>query len=135
MGDFVSLGDLGLLIIRLVVGITFIGHGVQKLFGWAGGPGPTGMGQWLETLGIKTGSKIWGIVAGIFELVGGILFTIGFWTPLGAALIIVIMIDAILLVHAKNGYWTQNGGYEYNVVLIAVVIGVSLIGPGDYVLF
>jgi putative oxidoreductase len=129
------MADLGLLIIRLVVGLTFIGHGAQKLFGWFGGPGLANTGEWLESIGIKPGGKIWAICAGTFELVGGFFFAAGFLTWIGAGLIAIIMIDAIFTVHGRNGYWAQEGGFEYNFVLIAVVIGVALIGPGQYVLF
>jgi putative oxidoreductase len=127
--------DIGLLIIRIVIGLTFVGHGTQKLFGWFGGAGLEGTGQWIESLGIKPGGKIWAIYAGVFELAGGILFGAGFLTWLGAALITIIMIDAIVTVHIKNGYWIDKGGYEYNLMIIAVTIGVALIGPGQYSLF
>lgn len=127
--------NIGLLIIRLVIGLTFFGHGAQKLFGWFGGPGITGMGNWLETLGLEKGAKVWATLAGLFELIGGLLFAAGFLTMIGSIMIVVVMIDAIYAVHGKNGYWITNGGFEYNLVLIAVVIGVALIGPGQYVLF
>jgi putative oxidoreductase len=126
--------DLGLLIIRLVIGLTFVGHGAQKLFGWFGGTGITGTGSWLESIGIKEGAKVWAILAGLFEFIGGLLFAAGFLTWLGAIMIVIIMIDAIFAVHGKNGYWMTNGGFEYNLVLIAAAIGVALIGPGEYVL-
>ncbi|MEY2195020.1 DoxX family protein [Neobacillus sp. BF23-41] len=129
------MADLGLFIIRLAVGLTFVGHGAQKLFGWFGGPGPVKFGQWLESIGIKTGGITWAILAGLFELIGGLLFSAGLLTWLGAILIIIVMIDAIFTVHLKNGFWLTEGGYEYNFILIAVVLGVALIGPGDYVLF
>jgi putative oxidoreductase len=129
------MADIGLLIIRLVIGLTFVGHGLQKLFGWFGGAGITATGKWIESLGIKPGGKYWAIYAGVFELVGGILFAAGFLTWLGASLIVIIMIDAIVTVHLKNGYWADKGGYEYNFVLIAVTVGVALIGPGQYSLF
>lgn len=128
------MASLGLLIIRLVIGLTFVGHGAQKLFGWFGGPGPANFGEWLGTIGIKTGGKTWAILAGLFEFVGGLLFASGVLTWFGAILIVIIMLDAIFTVHGKNGYWLTNGGFEYNLVLIAAVIGVALIGPGDFVL-
>jgi putative oxidoreductase len=131
----IVLVNIGMLIIRLVIGLTFVGHGAQKLFGWFGGPGIAGMGNWLETLGIKQGAKIWATLAGLFELIGGLLFAAGFLTWIGAIMIAIVMIDAIFTVHGKNGYWMTNGGFEYNLVLIAAVIGVALIGPGEYVLF
>jgi putative oxidoreductase len=127
------MGDIGLLIIRLVVGLTFVGHGAQKLFGWFGGPGPVKFGEWLGTLGITTGGKAWAILAGLFEFIGGILFSAGVLTWLGAVLIVIVMIDAIFTVHRKNGFWIVNGGYEYNLILIAIVIGVAFIGPGSFV--
>lgn len=126
--------DIGLLIIRLVVGLTFFGHGAQKLFGWFGGSGLNKTGEWLESIGVTTGAKIWATLAGLFELIGGLLFAAGILPWLGAIMIAIVMIDAIFTVHGKNGYWMTNGGFEYNMVLIAVVIGVALIGPGKYVL-
>ncbi|MCI2253596.1 DoxX family protein [Domibacillus sp. PGB-M46] len=126
--------DLGLLIIRLVIGLTFVGHGAQKLFGWFGGTGITGTGSFIQSIGIKEGAKVWAVLAGLFEFVGGLLFAAGFLTWIGAIMIIIVMIDAIFAVHGKNGYWMTNGGFEYNLVLIAAAIGIALIGPGDYVL-
>lgn len=124
----------GLLIIRLVVGLTFVGHGAQKLFGWFGGTGIEGTGNWLKTIGLAKGAKVWAILAGLFEFIGGLLFASGVLTWLGAAMIVIVMIDAIFAVHGKNGYWMTEGGFEYNFVLIAVAIGVALTGPGDYIL-
>jgi putative oxidoreductase len=126
--------DLGLLIIRLAVGLTLVGHGAQKLFGWFGGPGVVKFGEFLDTIGIKTGGRAWAILAGLFELIGGLLFSAGILTWFGAILIIIVMIDAIFTVHGKNGFWLTQGGYEYNFILIAVVLGVALTGPGAYVL-
>ncbi|WP_046176771.1 DoxX family protein [Domibacillus indicus] len=126
--------NIGLLLIRLVVGLTFVGHGAQKLFGWFGGTGISGTGSFLEAVGIKEGAKVWAILAGLFELIGGLLFAAGVLSWLGAIMIVIVMIDAIFTVHGKNGYWANNGGFEYNFVLIAVAVGVALIGPGDLVL-
>lgn len=126
--------NLGLLIIRLVVGLTFAGHGTQKLFGWFGGHGLKGTAGWLESIGAKPG-MLMAILAGAGELVGGLLLAAGVLTPIGAALIVITMLVSIFTVHGKNGYWATEGGFEYNLVLIAVAIGVALIGPGSYVLF
>ncbi|MDA5109311.1 DoxX family protein [Brevibacillus thermoruber] len=126
--------DLGLLIIRLVVGLTFVGHGAQKLFGWFGGYGLKGTGGWLESIGLKPGVTM-ALLAGLGELVGGLLFAAGVGTWVGALLIALTMLVAIVKVHGANGYWATQNGYEYNLVLIAVAIGVALIGPGAYVLF
>lgn len=124
--------NVGLLIIRLVVGLTFMGHGTQKLFGWFGGAGPQNTGKWLESLGIQSRGTFFAVAAGLFELVGGLLFAAGFMTLIGSTLIVIVMIDAIIAVHGPNGYWMDRGGFEYNLVLIAVVIGIALVGPGQF---
>ncbi|GED30575.1 MULTISPECIES: DoxX family protein [Brevibacillus] len=126
--------DLGLLIIRLVIGLTFAAHGTQKLFGWFGGYGLKGTGGWLDSIGVKPG-VLMALLAGLGELVGGLLFAAGVGTWIGAILIAFTMLIAIVKVHGQNGYWATSNGYEYNLALIAVAIGVALIGPGAYVLF
>ncbi|MGN7471025.1 DoxX family protein [Brevibacillus sp. SAFN-007a] len=126
--------DLGLLIIRLVVGLSFAAHGAQKLFGWFGGYGLKGTGGWLESIGVKPGVAM-ALLAGLAELIGGLLFAAGVGTWVGAVLIVLTMLVAIGKVHGQNGYWVTQNGYEYNLTLIAVAIGVALIGPGAYVLF
>ena len=78
---------LGLLIIRLVIGLSFAAHGSQKLFGWFGGYGPKGTGGFFESIGIKPG-VLMAVLAGLAEIAGGLLFAAGLWTPLGAALIV-----------------------------------------------
>src|SRR3954447_11920282 len=123
--------NLGLLIIRLVVGILFIGHGAQKLFGWFGGFGLKGTGGWFESIGMKPGITM-ALFAGLSELAGGILFSLGLLTPLAAILIAGTMVMAIIKVHGSNGLWATSNGYEYNLTLLAVTIGVALIGPGQY---
>jgi putative oxidoreductase len=122
---------IGLLLIRLVAGLTFVGHGAQKLFGWFGGYGLKGTAGWLESIGLKPGTSM-ALLAGLGELVGGLLFALGWFTPFAAFLIAMTMIVAIVKVHAPNGYWITQNGFEYNFILIAVVIGIALIGAGDY---
>ncbi|MCJ8010738.1 DoxX family protein [Paenibacillus sp. KQZ6P-2] len=124
----------GLLIIRLIVGLTFAGHGAQKLFGWFGGPGIKGTAGWLGSMNVKPALPA-AIVTGLFELLGGLLFAAGILTPVAALMITVTMIGAIVTVHGKNGFWATANGFEYNLILIAVVIGVGLTGPGAYHLF
>ncbi|WP_232696268.1 DoxX family protein [Brevibacillus daliensis] len=125
--------DLGLLIIRIVIGGLFVAHGAQKLFGWFGGYGLKGTAGWLESIGLRPGVFM-AFMAGASELVGGLLFATGVFTWLGALMITGAMVVAIATVHGKNGLWATQNGYEYNLVLIAVVIGVALGGPGAYVL-
>lgn len=126
--------NLGLLIIRLVVGLLFVGHGAQKLFGWFGGYGLKGTGGWLESIGVKPG-VLMALLAGLAEVAGGLLLAAGLWMPVAAALIVAVMLVAILTVHGKNGLWVTGNGIEYPLVLIAVAVGLALIGPGAYVLF
>ncbi|WP_423798506.1 DoxX family protein [Neobacillus sp. SAB-20_R2A] len=125
--------NIGLLIIRLVIGLLFVGHGAQKLFGWFGGYGPKGTGGWFESIGIKPGVTM-AILAGLTELIGGLFFALGFLTPLAGILIAGTMAMAIIKVHAPNGLWATANGYEFNLTLLAVAIGVALIGPGQYAL-
>ncbi|MET3847965.1 DoxX family protein [Paenibacillus sp. OAE614] len=124
----------GLLIIRLVIGLTFAGHGAQKLFGWFGGGGLKGTAGWLASMNLKPAFLL-ALVTGIFEFAGGLLFAAGIWTPLAAIMIAVTMIGAIVTVHGKNGFWATSNGFEYNLILIAAVVGVALTGPGAYSLF
>ncbi|WP_058302609.1 DoxX family protein [Gorillibacterium timonense] len=123
--------DLGLLLIRLVIGVSFIGHGTQKLFGWFGGYGPKGTGGWMESIGIKPG-VLMAVLAGLAELAGGLLFAVGLLTPVAAALIVLTMLGAMVKVHLPNGYWVDKGGIEYPFVLVVVAIAIALIGPGAY---
>lgn len=123
--------SIGLLVVRVVVGLLFVGHGAQKLFGWFGGYGPKGTGGWMESVGIKPGVTM-AVFAGLAELIGGLLFTVGFLTPLAAILIVVVMFGAIVKVHGANGIWATSNGYEYPLVLIAIAVGVALIGAGDF---
>ena len=58
----------------------------------------------------------------------------GLLTPLAGIMIAGTMVMAIAKVHAPNGLWSTENGYEYNLTVIAVVIGVALIGPGQYAL-
>jgi putative oxidoreductase len=125
--------SIGLLLIRLVIGILFIGHGAQKLFGWFGGYGLKGTGGWFESIGMKPGVTV-ALMAGLTELVGGVLFALGLVTPLGGILIAATMVIAIAKVHGANGLWSTSNGYEYNLVLLAVTIGIALVGPGQYAL-
>lgn len=123
---------VGLLIIRLVFGLTFAAHGTQKLFGWFGGHGIAGTAGFMESLGLKPG-KFHAALAGVSEVVGGLLLALGLWTPVAALLIVPTMMVAIAKVHGPKGLLSP-GGYEYNLAIIAVAIGVALSGPGSYTL-
>jgi putative oxidoreductase len=121
---------LGLLLVRVVIGVLFIGHGAQKLFGWFGGYGPKGTGGWMDSIGIKPGVFM-AVLAGLMELFGGVLFSVGLLTPLAGILIALVMVGTFK-VHGKNGVWASANGYEYTLVLLVVAVAIALIGAGDY---
>jgi putative oxidoreductase len=121
---------IGRLVVRAVIGGLFIGHGTQKLFGWFGGPGPDGASQMMGNLRLHP-PRQHALAAGATETAGGALLLAGLATPLAAAGLTGVMLSAIRTVHAKNGPWATNGGYEYNLVLIAALLGLVDGGPGD----
>ena len=123
----------GLLVIRIIVGLTMFGHGTQKLFGWFGGYGLKGTGGWLESIGVKPGVFM-AFLAGLSEAAGGILLGVGILMPVAAARIVIPMLVAIFTVTGKNGYWITANGFEYNFILIAVAVSLALTGPGQLVL-
>ncbi|HEY0515578.1 MAG TPA: DoxX family protein [Solirubrobacteraceae bacterium] len=117
-------------VLRWIVGGLFMGHGLQKLAGWFGGHGLQGTGEFFESaLEMKPG-KAHATAAGVAETGGGALVAAGFATPLGASLITGAMVTAIRKVHASKGIWNSEGGFEYNLVLIAALFALSAEGPG-----
>ena len=120
---------IGRLLLRIVVGGFFVGHGTQKLFGWFGGNGLSATADGFEQLGLRPG-KAHATAAGLAEAGGGAALVAGLETPLASAAITATMLTAIKTVHFKNGPWATKGGYEYNVVLIAAVLALAELGPG-----
>ena len=119
------------LLARMTIGLLFAGHGAQKLFGWFGGGGPEGTGRFFEQVGLRPGRRH-ALIAGAAEAGGGLLFALGAATPAAAAAISGSMITAIKTVHWEKGIWTTAGGYEYNLVLLAAVFGLTENGPGNW---
>lgn len=122
---------LGLLILRLVVGLTMAAHGAQKLFGLWGGPGMTGWTQSVRRLRIRP-AQPWAWIAALSEFGGGLLLALGLLSPLGSLAITGAMLVAIATVHLPKGFWVTKGGFEFNVTLIAVAVALALTGPGAY---
>lgn len=120
----------GILLMRLVIGLAFIGHGAQKLFGWFGGYGPKGTGGWMESIGIKPGVTM-AVLAGLMELVGGFMFAAGLLTPVAAILIAATMLGAIIKVHAPNGFWSTSNGIEFPLTVLVIAVGIAFTGPGS----
>ena len=123
--------SLGLLVLRAIVGLLFVGHGAQKLFGVAGGAGPEGTARSFEKAGLRPG-RLHAYAAGCAELGGGLLLALGLLTPLGSAALIAVMTAAILSVHLSKGLWNTGGGFEYNLVLMAVAFALAAVGPGSW---
>ena len=90
--------DIGMLLLRILVGGLMIGHGMQKLFGWFGGHGVRGTAGWLESMGYRPAMPL-AVLTGTAEAGGGLLLTAGFLTPLGAAAIAGVLFTAIVSVH------------------------------------
>jgi putative oxidoreductase len=120
---------LSRVILRLLIGALFIGHGTQKLFGWFGGHGVEGTAGFFESLGLKPG-RVNAIAAGCAEAGGGAMLALGLATPFAGAAITGTMATAIRHVHASKGPWVANGGWEYNAVVIAATLAVVEAGPG-----
>jgi putative oxidoreductase len=130
-GTGVPLGaDAGILIVRLVIGVLFIGHGVGKLFGWFGQSGVDGTAAFFEQVGYSPGEEL-AIFTGIIELAAGLMLVLGFLIPLAAAIIIGDMMNAAW-VKSVDGFWIADDGYEYEFVLIILALALAVAGPGAY---
>ena len=123
--------DLGLLVLRTVLGLTLAAHGAQKLFGWFGGHGLAGTGAFFEQLGFRPG-KAQAFLAGLMEAGGGLLLAAGLFTPLAAAVIVAVMLVAVVGVHAAKGFFAQNGGFEYPLTIGAAAAALGFTGPGAF---
>jgi putative oxidoreductase len=123
--------NLGLLILRIVVGLLFVGHGAQKLFGIWGGHGLQGTAGFFDAIGLRPG-RLHASAAGVMEFVGGALLALGLVTPFAAAALIAVMTAAVISVHFAKGLWATDGGYEYNLVLAASAFALSAIGAGNW---
>ena len=124
-----SATDLGLLVLRVGVGVTFSLHGFQKLFGWFGGGGLGRTAAWFASLGFGTGRAA-ALMAGFSELAGGLGLALGLLTPLAAAAVIGTMTTAAFVNNAENGFWSVSKGWELNGYLIVVATALAVSGPG-----
>jgi putative oxidoreductase len=118
----------GLLLLRIVVGAAFVGHGTQKLFGWFGGYGPQGTGGYFTSLGYRAG-VLMAVAAGLAETTGGTLLALGFLTPLAGALLATVMLNAIASVTFKRAFMF---GSELEIAYLTVAVALSATGPGRF---
>ncbi|HWB29217.1 MAG TPA: DoxX family protein [Vicinamibacterales bacterium] len=122
---------LGLVLVRLAVGVTLAAHGAQKLFGWFGGPGLDQTAAMFEKLGFAPGRRQ-ALAAGAAEAGGGLLIALGLATPLAAAIVFAVMLVAAISVHAPQGFFITRGGFEYTFVLGATGLSLAFMGPGEW---
>jgi putative oxidoreductase len=120
---------IGLLILRVALGAIMAAHGVQKLFGWFGGPGVERTTGMATALGFRP-ARFHAWLVGLAESIGGVLVALGLLTPLGAAAIAGVMLVAIPTVHWSKGFFTGNGGYEFNLLIAAAAVALGFTGPG-----
>ena len=121
--------DVGLLILRLVVGLTLAAHGAQKLFGAFGGHGLAGTGGFFVVLGFRPGIRH-ARLAGVTEFGAGLLMALGLLTPLAAAGFVGVLFVASVSVHAQHGFFGTAGGFEYPFVLAAAGWVTAFTGAG-----
>ncbi len=127
----VTTTDAGLaaLALRIPAGIIFTAHGAQKLFGALGGYGLEGTGQWMASIGLEPG-YLMALLAGGAEFFGGLALLLGLLTRPAAAVLAITMLVAILAVHAANGLFMSNNGYEFGLSLLAVSLALVFSGGG-----
>jgi putative oxidoreductase len=121
----------GILILRLVIGLTVAAHGAQKLFGWWGGPGMKGWTGAMNHMRIRPATP-WAWISALAEFGGGLGLALGFLNPLPSFAIAGSMIVAVALVHLPKGFFNSKGGYEFNLAILAAAAAVALAGPGAY---
>ncbi|MBO2674590.1 DoxX family protein [Shewanella algae] len=117
------------LALRLPIGITFMAHGAQKLFGWFGGYGLEGTGQWMASIGLTPG-YLMALMAGSSEFFGGLLLIIGLLIRPTSAVLAFTMLMAIVTVHLDNGLFMSNNGYEFGLALLAATVSLGISGAG-----
>jgi putative oxidoreductase len=121
--------DEGLLLIRVVVGLTLAAHGYMKVFKGGRIPGTAG---WFDSMGMKPNGTIHAWMAALTEMGAGLLFAVGLLTPLAAAGFVGLMVVAAWTSHRENGFFIVKNGWEYNLILAVVPVGVAMIGAGKY---
>lgn len=122
--------DLGLLVLRLVLGGTMGAHGLQKLFGSFGGPGIDGFADVLEQFGYTSQTTLLSWITALSETVGGLLLVFGLFTPIGAAAILGVTANIVYLKFSGGFFVGQGTGFEYELLLAAAAFTLLFTGPG-----
>lgn len=121
----------GAMALRIPVGIIFAAHGAQKLFGWFGGYGLEGTGQFFGSVGLNPG-YLMALMAGAAEFFGGLALILGILVRPAAAALAFAMLIAIFAVHFGNGFFMDKGGYEYALALFAASVSLLFSGGGRF---
>ena len=121
----------GALALRVPVGVIFAAHGAQKLFGWFGGYGLEGTGQFFGSIGLTPG-YLMALLAGLVEFFGGLALVFGILVRPAAAALAFAMLIAVFAVHWSKGFFASNGGYEYALALLAASVALLLSGAGRF---
>lgn len=119
------------LALRIPVGIIFVAHGAQKLFGWFGGYGLEGTGQFFGSIGLNPGTLM-ALLAGAAEFFGGLALVFGLLVRPAAAALSFAMLVAIFTVHFSKGFFLDKGGYEYALALFAASLSLLFSGAGRF---
>jgi putative oxidoreductase len=118
----------GILLLRVLVGVAFVGHGTQKLFGWFGGYGPKGTGGFFASKGYRA-PVLMAVVAGLSETGGGTLLALGFVTPLAGLMLATVMLNAIGSVTFKKAFML---GSELEIAYLTIAVSLAAIGAGRF---
>lgn len=120
----------GPLALRVPVGIIFVAHGAQKLFGAFGGYGLEGTGQWMGSIGLEPG-YLMALLAGGAEFFGGLLLILGLLVRPSSVVLAITMLVAIFAVHFEHGLFMANNGYEFGLALLAASVSLVFSGAGN----
>jgi putative oxidoreductase len=122
--------SIGLLVVRVVVGLIMAAHGASKLLGWFGGYGLRGTGEFFVQLGFQPGPAF-AAAASLSEIISGLLVALGFLGPIGPALMVSVMIVAMITVHLGQGLFAPKG-IEVPFLYAVAAFGLALTGFGEY---
>jgi putative oxidoreductase len=121
----------GILLLRVVLGLVIAAHGSQKLFGAFGGPGLRGAAAFFGKLRFRVPLAL-AVAAALAETGGGLLLALGLLTPLAGLALAVVMLNAAGAAHVRNGFWSTNGGFEYNLLIWTGAVALAATGGGRF---
>jgi putative oxidoreductase len=129
-GIYAKLDSYMLPLLRITLGAILIPHGLQKLFGWFGGPGFARIAASFDNIGYKPGA-FWVVVVCLTEIIGGLMLIFGLFTRFAALAVTIFMINAVHFTSAKGFFWMQQGS-EFSILLLVVALVFLVKGGGDY---